>query len=475
MPQIKAYFQGIDENKPMGVVVTVEGTEFRPLAFLPVTDLPTVMGNLEQQLGRASDAGDGVRELQGPQPMFLKEQAGWVFIAQTPQALKDLPQNPAQLLDGMDQQYDIGIRAYLSNVPAQFKQMIVGQLGSLVQNSMPNDPAGAEAQIQQLSQTINESDRVTIGWQIDPEKKETHFDVVSKPVAGTQMAKQAEAIRDAKSDFGGFLIEDAAIRGNMTSMILPEQMEQSLAGLKRIQESTQKEIAGDEDLDAGTRAAAQELIQTFFGIAESTIKTGKIDSCTSIILKPKTLTVLSAGHVADGTEVEAAVKKLVAASENQSEFSFSSVKFNAEQHAGVNLHTLALPIPADEYARKILGETLEITLGTAKDSAYVAVGADGMDYLKRHIDVSQNSPGQTVDPFSGELALTPILQFAESVEPNPILRSLTEMIRDQPDRLRMRASVNDADAVMYRLTLEEGVLSVLGQGLQMVGVNAGGQ
>lgn len=474
MPQVKAFLQGIDETKPIGVAVMVDSGNFKPLAFVPVTDLSTLLGNLEQQMGPASDAGDGVTELDGPQPVFIKEQEGWAFVGQTVQALEELPENPAQLFEGLDQSYDISVRAYLKNLPEFIKQLIVGQMTALAQNSMQDDSGAAQAQIQQLQQTINESDTVTLGWQIDPVKRQTYFDMVSKPIAGTQMAKQVGTSIGVESDFAGFVVEDAAIRGNITNMFLPEQIEQTLAGLAQAEASTLKEIDEDEDLDDGTRSAAKKLINTFFSIAGATIKTGKIDICQSVILKPKSIMVLMAAHVADGSQVEAAVKQLIAASKSQTEISFSSVEFNVAEHADVSFHKLAVSVPEDKDIRDVFGETLEITLGTAPESVYLAIGTDGMEHLIRQIDASASASGQSVDPLHAEFKLTPMLEFAESMAPNPVLRSLTQMVSDQPDHLRMRVTADEENGVMYRLTLEEGILSVLGQAVQMFGVNGGG-
>ena len=135
---------------------------------------------------------------------------------------------------------------------------------------------------------------------------------------------------------------------------------------------------------------------------------------------------------------------------------------------------MAIPIPEEEYIRKVLGDTLEVTIGAGQTNAFVAIGTDGLPSLKRQIDGSKQQGQASVDPFFGEVALSPILKFAESVEPNPLVRSLSAMIADQPDRIHVRARATERGAANYRLTLEEGVLGVIGQGAQMMGINGGG-
>ena len=51
---------GLDKSKPWGVAVMTDGTELKPLGFLPVTDLDTFLQIHAGNLGEAKDAGDGI-------------------------------------------------------------------------------------------------------------------------------------------------------------------------------------------------------------------------------------------------------------------------------------------------------------------------------------------------------------------------------------------------------------------------------
>jgi hypothetical protein len=355
--------------------------------------------------------------------------------------------------------------------------MAVGQLKAGLERTLANadDPTArqmAETQIKQLTQLIEETDTLTLGWQVDPKQRTTHFDVLMTAVADSEMSKQIEAQRNAKTRFGGFIADGAALRVNLASQMLPSQVDEAIVSVDRFEQQTLEQVEDDGDIDNRTRAAAKQLIQTFFQIARSTIKTGNFDSCTSVVLKPQAISVISASHVASGNDVEQAVKQLVELAKNESEFSFSNVKLNADQHAGVRFHTLALPIPETEDARKVLGDTLDIVVGVADNSAYVALGPDGLTQLKKAIDASQGAE-QTVEPFQLEVGLLPVLSFAQTVEPNPMVEAVVQMLSgvEGKDHLRVRTSVTDA-GIRYRIELEEGVLKILGQAGQMVGVGA---
>jgi hypothetical protein len=476
-PQVRTYLQGVNGKLPIGVVVTIEQSEFIPLGFVPVTNLNTFLAQLRDQVGEPTDAGEGILELQGPQPLFVKEQAGWAFFGQTKDALNQLPDDPAKLLEGLETQYDVGIRAYVKNVPEPFKQLAIGQLKEGLQRGMANnDDAAArqmaEAQVAQLTQLAQEADTVTIGWQIDAKQRRTHLDLALSAVPGSQMAKQIDASRNAKTSYGGFLRQDAAIRANVASVLLQQQIDEAVLNLDRFEKQTLAQIDNDGDLDDRTRTAAKQLLQTFFTIARSTFKSGKFDSCTSVVLNPKTITLISASHVASGSEVDQAVKQLVELAKNESEFSFSSVKLNAAEHAGVKFHTLAIAIPEEEFLRKVLGDTLDIAIGVADNSAYLALGSDSLDQLKKSIDASGRAQ-QSAAPFNLDISLLPILKFAQSVEANPIIDGIVQLVGSASgkDHIRAHASVDDK-GLLYRFEVEEGVLKVLGQAGQLVGVGA---
>jgi hypothetical protein len=329
----------------------------------------------------------------------------------------------------------------------------------------------AEAQVAQLTQLIQDTDVLTVGWQIDPSQKRTYLDISIKAKPGSEMANQLEASRNVTTRHAGFLSPDAAIRANITSVLPPQQVDQAIANVDRLEQQVLSQLPGDGALDNRTQVAAEKLVRTFFQIARSTVKSGKFDSCTSVILKPKALTLIAAGQVANGNEVDSAVKQIVELAKNESEFSLTNVKFNADQHAGVRFHTMSVPIPAEEQIRQVLDDTLNITVGVSDDSAYVALGSDGLEQLKNAIDASAGGE-QSVEPFHLEIGLLPILEFAQSIQANPLIDGVIQLIgTDGKDHIRVSSSVSDQGA-LYRFELEEGVLKILGQAGQMVG--AGG-
>ena len=86
---------GIDRSRAIGAVVTLDGALGPEVkAFVPVKDFNQVMTLVQAQLGPAKDAGNGIKEFNGPVNIFVKEQGGWAHICNSAEGLANLPQNP---------------------------------------------------------------------------------------------------------------------------------------------------------------------------------------------------------------------------------------------------------------------------------------------------------------------------------------------------------------------------------------------
>ena len=70
----------------------------------------------------------------------------------------------------------------------------------------------AQAQLKQMEELIKDLDQFTIGWAIDPTAKTTYLDFSMTAIATSPIAKQFAEMANIKSDYGGFLLPDAAIR-----------------------------------------------------------------------------------------------------------------------------------------------------------------------------------------------------------------------------------------------------------------------
>lgn len=473
------YLAGIDRANPVGMVLTTDGQEFLPLGFVPVKSLDDVFASLEESVGTPRKLRNGIMEIPGIQPIFVKEQNGFAFIGQTVESVSgDLPKDPAKLLGNMVKDYDIAIRGNIQNVPKEYIDMAVSALQDGVTQGMQQlpeeDRIGQEemiqAQMKQMETYIKESDQITIGWKTEPANQRTFIDMSFTAVPGGALAKQMNAMAEAKSDFTGFILPDAAMTLSVATEIPPEQIKSSVDTLQSLKEAAMKEIDDDEKLDSPeARTAAKEMLGAALDIFVSTIETGKMDGGMSVVMKPGNISVLGGFHVADGKDVEEILKRLAEMAKDEPDF--PGINFNADSASGVSFHTMSVPVPEEEEARKVLGPKLEMAVGTSKDSAYIGFGTDCVAKLKSVIAAQPRQA--SVPPFQMTISATPIMEFAAAMEENPLMASVTEALKESGNKDHVKLhGIPMKNGFTYRIELEEGILRGIGEAVKMA--NGGG-
>lgn len=473
------YTVGIDKTKPWGVIVRMdENGDRQILAFVPVKDLDVVFAAMKDQIGEPEDEGNGVFSINDPSRMFIKESGGFAFVSDQKDYLKSLPKNPVKLLDGLNKEYDIGVRAFVQNIPEDLKKMAIGQMRDAQVQALENQLRGvdeddpqyklakqlSEKQVQRLADMINDGDEVTFGWTADGMAKHTFIDLSMTAKAGTPTARRMKLLAGNATAFSGLALEDAAVTMGLTARMEKEDIEQLTLLLDTAKAKAFEEIEKDADLDTDARRAqAKEVVGGLIDTLAKTAESGKLDGGAALLLKPKSMTFVAGGAVAEPKTLEDSLRKLVDLAKDEPDF--PKVKFNAMTHRGVTFHTLSAPVEEAD-AQRVLGETLDVVVGIGADAAYLAVGKDAADTLKKVLDGSTMQK-QDAAPMSLKVALTPIFKFAGSIEDNPVLELITDTLEDSAgnDHLLLKATPID-NGVTYRLTVEEGVLKAIGQAVK---------
>ena len=303
-----------------------------------------------------------------------------------------------------------------------------------------------------------------MGLSIDTEAEQIFLEGSATAKAGTELAGKMALLADAKSAFTGFLIPDAAATLNFSQKMAPDDVEQMLGMLKMAREQALKQIDNDSKLpDQNARTAAKDIVGALLDIVKDTVQKGKIDGGAALVLDADADEVqfVAGGLVADGKKLEATLKKLVELAKNEPDF--PGVKFNADSHKGVSFHTIKVPID-DPYAAKILGEELEIVIGTGKSSVFVGVGDDTITLLKEVIDNSAANGNMPVPPMQFSLSIGPILKFAATVDDNPQVAALaaaSEKVEGN-DHIIVTAKPIER-GLSYRVEIEQGILKIIGE------------
>lgn len=473
------YTQGIDRTKPLGMSVTLDGQIPNAMVFLPLKSRDDFFGALAGMGIEPDDLGDGLFEIDANgQKLFAKDSDGWLFIAQTEEALTTVPADPAKLLGNLPQQYNLAVKLDIQALPADMKQMAIEQMRIGLERGMAEQLRGmseeeqakakelSEANIKQLEQMINDTDRVIVGWNTESSQQRVNIDVGAQFVAGSKLANQMAELNNLSSNFTKLVAPSAAAQFRFTSKISEEDKASQIMNLHNSIAQLEKQIPEADE------AVAKDILRGLTKVIEQTIQEGIFDGAGGISFDDDTFRAVVGGAVADGHALEAELKNIAAAVKDKKDA--PQFKFGYGEHKGMNLHSVQFPIKSnDRSVQKVFGDSLMVHVATGEQAYVIAIDPTGDAALKQAIDRIDSSQGEKVTPLDGSIEVAQILQFAQFIAPNPMIENALKTVQQYSgkDKVQVAGRVIERGA-LYRLTVEEGVLRAGGAAAK--GANGGG-
>ncbi len=484
------YVDGFNKQQPMGAFVNMTMGEPSVTAFVAVEDLDKVLMKVQDQTGQPEDLGNGVQKLTAPdgQEIFVKEKGGWAFMSNALDNLTDVPDDPSKALGDLPKDYNVAVQINVRAIPAELRQMAIQQMKDGYEQGLANldeeDPENKEALekitangLDSIEQLVNESDQVTLGWNVDAMARTTYIDFEITAVAGTKLASRMEKLKDTKTNHSGFLLKDAAVNLNFVSIMADQDKVAFLEMLNTMSTKALAELDDDDNLDEAGRTAAKNILSTVFGSLKKTVEGGRLDGGAALLFEGKKLAFVAGGLMAGSAELNNAFREAVDLAKKDAKFT-GTVEMDLETHANITFHKLTFPVPDDQdEARDVLGEDLEVYVGIGAESAYIAVGHDSLTKLKQVIDASASAANQDVPPSQMTIALLPILKFASQFPEGAVLAGAVTSLEQNADKDKIRLSSHTVErGARTRIELEEGVLQAIGAGVQaaMQGFGGGG-
>lgn len=478
---------GLDKTKPWGAVLYVTGEKPTGYVFLPVTDFAKLADATEGLIGKVEDLGNGLHKIPGKDhkpPTYAKEGKGWAFFADKEENLTNLPDDPSSLLGGLNKQYQAAVRLNAGDMSPELRQKVLAGIETGAARDSGKRWNESEEDhalrlkvigevVKYVKTIVNDLQDITLGWNLDTKADKCYLEATVVAKAGTEMAKAIQMSRDSHSRFAGFAVNDAAIVGNVNGQLPAFKAD----FLKEVIDAIQKKAAADiEKHDKGPSAeAGKQFVEKLFPMIQETIANGRVDKGVSIVLKPNALTVLAGGAIVNNGRLEEMANLVVGAIKaDHPEMTANIdnwVKLNAGEFNGVALHTISIPIPPDANDRDkvvpLIGETLEVVIGTNKDSVYLAAGRDPMDALKKAIEQSAADVSKSVPPMEISISLSKVADFVAAVgkpHERPQAAKLAAALKESSggDHAILRAQPID-NGMRYRLEIEPGVLKAIGQ------------
>ena len=484
---------GLDKSKPIGAIVQSDGQMPSGAVCLPVTDLDALLQVLAPFGITSEDAGDGLLQIKAQgQGVFAKQADGWVMLSIAPDMLAAMPADPSALLTALTDQYDLAVEVSVQNMPAAYKEMAVSAMSEgakqgLAKKADESDEAFAQRQeavnmqLGELQRFFNELDKFTFGLAVDGEEKRAFLDVAYTAVPGTKLATDLAALGESKTNFAGFIQDDAAATLSFAQKITGADAAQLDQMIQTLRTQADKAIDDESELKSDTsRDAMKAAFSDFIDALDATLKAGVIDGGATLKVSPEALTFVAGGFIADPSKVESGLKKIAEVAKEEEGEKVPEIKWAAETQGEVTFHTMSIPVPeGEEEARKLFGENLDLAVGIGKEAVYFGAGRDCIAAVNNVIELSAASPAKPTLPMALTIALGQIMNTAKEMAPaseKPQIEMVSEMLNNEAagkDHVKMVAEPIE-NGIRMRIEAEEGVLRAIGMAAMQAQMQAAG-
>lgn len=469
--------KSLDKSKPWGGVVYADGPEFRGLAFVPLADLEELKGILETNAVEVEEVDGCLVAKANGQNVYLKGKDGWIFVSGKSANLENLPEDPVATLGGLQESYNLAVRLDVQNVPQEMRDMLLSLLEMGMQGGMMQMPGESDQQyalrtkmagqtLEELKRAVNELEAIQLGLAIDEKVPSIYLDIEVVAVPDTEMARRITAPKGMTTNFGGFVVSDAAVSYNGVSRLEQSQTDQINGMINGFRDNIHKELDG-QDLPEDIAKTSKQLVNEAFAILTSSVEERELDLGTFLRADDEQATWLGGIRVADGSKVEDILKTVVDEAAKELPALKEAVQFDAVEHAGVRLHTLTVPtseLGVPELS-DLFGEELVIVVGAADKAAYVSVGSDSLAALKKAIDDSKAA--KDLPPATVTVSVGAIAKLLAKYVPDPQVQNAAGLIVAKladskgKDRITMTTTISESGQKV-RIEIEEDLLKVLG-------------
>ena len=466
--------QGIDMDQPIGVMVMLVDGVPQPMAMLPTADVRGVLQRLEAQAGRAEELDDGTLVIAiGVNTVYIKQVGSWAALAPVKETLDLAPADPTAYFEGLGNEYFLAARVQMQQVPAETRQVLVDQLRQGFDQTMQNSDApaearkSAEAQLDALARVINETDEIMIGFNADQKDQQIVQAFSFTAVPGSSLADAYGQQQPTPSKYASVIREDAAMYYHTAVTISPEAAEQAEQQVEQQITMLSGFLEQNDDVSEDDKKAIEELVRGIVDLAIETAREGRADTGALLLADETQARFVLGTFVADGQKAAQLVKDFAAKIEGKPDA--PTFVFDADTYNGVTLHRVEVDVPAEEdEARKIFGETLIVHIGTGDKAVYAAVGDDAMALMQQLIDAPTESSvpiGRTAGRL--QIKLLPILEYAQSIEPNSTVAAMIDSLLQPGDTGNFAViSENIPNGSKGLVTWSEGLIKAIGAAIR---------
>ena len=301
---------GLDKSKPWGIIVTTDGANFMPIGCLPVHDSNDLLQLLGAFQIKVEQRDDGLVEITPPNspPLFVVEKDGWAYVSNQSRYLDQVPANPEQNFNSLVKDYDLAVEASIQKIPSEYRDLAIYQLRAGMEEGLKREAdeddetfktrqQWSETQLKNIVESIEEIDRIVVGWAIDSGQQNTYVDFLYYATPGSALSQMmASVAANARSNYAGFYQPESAACLTFVTKSDPKLNAVGLEQMKETMANFREQIGdaidqGDEGLlkNSETKNTLEKVALELLAAMEETIATGKSVGGAVLDLSPDRL------------------------------------------------------------------------------------------------------------------------------------------------------------------------------------------
>ncbi len=435
-----AFFQGIDQTKPVGLFVQFGefGEIQMPVVYVPVSKEDDFRATLRTFFTREQQLPNGVVLYQSDDTsIYYKAANGYGFLAMLPTSLEKLP----NVAGFPKPQHDVELVINFGQIPQEIltaleAQMQIALAQQQAQQPDAEDRLAQEIVLQTFRTLFQESDRLVIGIDVDRTKGLARLAGRFRPKSNSSLAADVRAMAEATSQFGA-MIQPDDIGVVAYAVPIGEQTKQLMQGFFDFieKEMAKEENPATQDLGAIVLPAIRKALQA----------SDKLDVVVRVVGVDDRLVVIGAAAVPNSNELEEAFLKMARA--------HATVDEDIAFFRGGSVHRINIP-----------DAPVPLFIAAPEGEFWFAVGEqDAVDAVAQALTVG---PRKDLPPIYYALNVKPALELFAAMsngqpETQARLQELAQLLGDKPGHVRIIAR-SDGTEYIASIELDEGVLRVLG-------------
>ena len=475
--QLQQFLNGIDNEKPSGVLLYFEENKEEPtaLGFLPISNMDDFLNVISQYA--EVDENDDITTIvpPGSQELLMKQVGGYAYFSDREAAFENINADPSDLVGDLPDKFNVGVKIHAQRIPKEMRERWLDTIEEGYNDSI-GDLDGIPSEIQEKNfemqmetfrSLINETEELVIGIAADEKQESIYADFQLIAQQGSKLAKDSASQQGIDpSRFSKMLsVENAAFTANMCGELGEAERENYSSMIGATRGEIFKEL-NDSDLSDEELEKMEGIVDDLIAVLEDTFKEGRLDG-GMVVTSDDRLEFALGMHVADAAALEKIAENLADAV-GPNDF----VEFNLNSGKMDNLQLHEVVIQLDETnpeVREMIGEELKLILAVGRNEVYiVGSGEDPSELLEELTAANAEEPESSV-AMQYNLYLAPILELSAAVEGEELTEKMAEKLAESgKDRIRLDIEWIK-NGVQGRFDMQDGILEIIGVAAQNLG------